>query len=92
MLQQKETADKEQKQQDTPLPMTLDPNDDDLSLDMTMETEVENEGEIDAIEKAIATTKIKPKTIRRNIERYLEERALKRRVRDVFDDELLLID
>lgn len=34
--------------------------------------------------------KTKPHVIRRNIEDYLEERALKRRIIDIYDDDFLL--
>ena len=35
-------------------------------------------------------TKIKPHIIRRNIEDYLEQKALEKRLQDVFDDDFLL--
>jgi len=61
-------------------------------IDLDDEIECATEGEMDTINKVLATTKTKPKMVRKNIENYLEERALKRRVRDVFEDELLLLD
>lgn len=42
--------------------------------------------EISEIDKKISNTRIKPKVVRKNIEHYLEERALKRRIDDLFDD------
>ena len=36
------------------------------------------------------TSKAKPHVIRRNIEDYLEQKALERRLKDVFDDDFLL--
>lgn len=33
---------------------------------------------------------VKPHVVRRNIEDYLERRALKKRLRDVFDEDFLL--
>ena len=73
----------------TPLSITVNSSE---KTDLDDEIEFAIEGEMEAIDKALATTKIKPKMVRRNIEHYLEERALKRRVRDVFEDELLLLD
>ncbi len=61
-------------------------------IDFDDEIESVPEGEMEALDKVIASTKTKPKMVRKNIEHYLEERALKRRVRDVFEDELLLLD
>ena len=34
--------------------------------------------------------KVKPHVIRRNIEDYLEKKALERRLKDVFDDDYIL--
>lgn len=36
------------------------------------------------------TTKTKPHVIRRNIEDYLEQKALERRLKDIFDDDFLM--
>lgn len=73
----------QKKEQEQPISsMTLELND-----EVNFDSEIENE--INAIEKVL--TKTKPKMIRKNIEYYLEERALKRRVQDVFEDELLLL-
>jgi len=61
-------------------------------IDFDDETECAIEGEMEAVDKALTTAKTKPKMVRKNIEHYLEERALKRRIRDIFEDELLLLD
>ncbi|MGB0846315.1 MAG: PA3496 family putative envelope integrity protein [Thiolinea sp.] len=37
-----------------------------------------------------STTKTKPHVIRRNIEDYLEQKALERRLKDIFDDDFLM--
>ncbi len=72
-----------------PLSITVNSSE---KTDLDDEIEFAIEGEMETIDKVLATTKTKPKMVRRNIEHYLEERALKRRVRDVFEDELLLLD
>ncbi|HHL19091.1 MAG TPA: hypothetical protein ENJ33_05090 [Thiothrix sp.] len=73
----------------TPLSITVNSSE---KTDFSDEIEFAMEEEMEAIDKALTATKIKPKMVRRNIEHYLEERALKRRVHDVFEDELLLLD
>lgn len=40
--------------------------------------------------KAESSDKVKPHIIRRNIEDYLEQKALEKRLKDVFDDDFLL--
>jgi hypothetical protein len=84
MLQKNE---KRENKINTPLSITINSSE---KIDLDDEIECATEAEIEAIDKTLATTK--PKMVRRNIEHYLEERALKRRVRDVFEDELLLLD
>ncbi|MGB1009241.1 MAG: PA3496 family putative envelope integrity protein [Thiolinea sp.] len=37
-----------------------------------------------------STAKTKPHVIRRNIEDYLEQKALERRLKDIFDDDFLM--
>jgi len=49
----------------------------------------EQEDEIFQLEKAAVHTdgkKIKPHVVRRNLEDYLERKALERRLKDVFED------
>lgn len=54
------------------------------------EFEIEREDEIFAIEKQASQQadgkKTKPHVIRRNVEDYLEKKALERRLKDIFDD------
>ncbi len=53
------------------------------------EYDAERDDEILTLEKQISTTdgkKTKPHVIRRNVEDYLERKALERRLKDVFDD------
>ena len=45
---------------------------------------------IDDVEKAEDTKKVKAHVIRRNVEDYLERKALERSLKEVFDDEYLL--
>jgi hypothetical protein len=87
MLQKIEKQATKEEITESPLSMTLDPNEE-INFDDELESEMK------AIDKVLASTKIKtkPKMIRKNIEHYFEERALKRRVNDIFDDELLLLD
>ncbi len=64
-------------QDDTDLPL--------IELDDMEEMDLADD-EITDIDKKISNTRIKPKVVRKNIEHYLEERALKRRIDDLFDD------
>ena len=86
MLQKNEN---QEKKSNTPLSNAVNSS---KIIDLDDEIECTTEGEMNTINKVLTTTKTKPKMVRKNIERYLEERALKRRVRDVFEDELLLLD
>jgi hypothetical protein len=55
------------------------------------EFELDRDEELLALEKAAAPTehkKVKPHVIRRNVEDYLERKALERRLKDVFDDDV----
>lgn len=55
------------------------------------EYEVEQEDELFNLEKIAPTTdgkKVKPHVVRRNVEDYLERKALERRLKDVFDENL----
>lgn len=56
------------------------------------EFETEHEDELFHLEKIAPTTeggkKVKPHVVRRNVEDYLERKALERRLKDVFDDDL----
>ena len=45
---------------------------------------------IDEIEKTESEKKVKAHVIRRNVEDYLERKALERSLKEVFDDEYLL--
>jgi hypothetical protein len=45
---------------------------------------------IEDIEKSEDTKKVKAHVIRRNVEDYLERKALERSLKEVFDDEYLL--
>jgi len=45
---------------------------------------------IDDVEKTEDTKKVKAHVIRRNVEDYLERKALERSLKEVFDDEYLL--
>jgi len=45
---------------------------------------------IDEIEKTESDKKVKAHVIRRNVEDYLERKALERSLKEVFDDEYLL--
>jgi hypothetical protein len=50
----------------------------------------EQEDELSHLEKTAAPTdgkKIKPHVVRRNVEDYLERKALERRLKDVFEDD-----
>ena len=50
---------------------------------------VEPEDEVFHLEKAVTTAdgkKIKPHVVRRNVEDYLELKALERRLKDVFEE------
>ncbi len=93
MLQKNEN---QEEKSNTPLSNVVNSNKiidlDNEIIDLDDEIECAIEGEMDTVDKVLATTKTKPKMVRKNIEHYLEERALKRRVRDVFEDELLLLD
>lgn len=54
------------------------------------EFELDRDEELFALEKATAPTenkKVKPHVIRRNVEDYLERKALERRLKDVFEDD-----
>lgn len=82
-------TEKQEEQNNTSLSMGINPSE---AIDLDDDMDCMMGGEIDAIDKVLTTTKTKPKMVRKNIEHYLEERALKRRVRDVFEDELLLVD
>ncbi|HPE61056.1 MAG: hypothetical protein KDI15_07660 [Thiothrix sp.] len=46
----------------------------------------------DLVLSEVAEKKVKPHVIRRNIEDYLEKKALERRLKDVFDDDFLMDD
>ncbi len=49
----------------------------------------EQEDEVFHLEKVVTTTdgkKIKPHVVRRNVEDYLERKALERRLKDVFEE------
>ncbi|SEA95257.1 hypothetical protein SAMN05660964_02921 [Thiothrix caldifontis] len=51
---------------------------------------IEQEDELFQLEKAAVPTdgkKIKPHIVRRNLEDYLERKALERRLKDVFEDD-----
>ncbi|MBO0611542.1 MAG: hypothetical protein RL122_1987 [Pseudomonadota bacterium] len=51
----------------------------------------EQEDEVFHLEKAVAAIdgkKIKPHVIRRHVEDYLERKALERRLKDIFEDDL----
>lgn len=55
------------------------------------EYEIDQEEEFFNIEKIPPTAdgkKIKPHVVRRNVEDYLERKALERRLKDVFEEEL----
>ena len=56
-----------------------------IELDDMEEMDLADDETIE-IDKKISNTRIKPKVVRKNIEHYLEERALKRRIDDLFDD------
>lgn len=55
------------------------------------EFELDRDDELAALEKAVAANtdskKAKPHVIRRNVEDYLDRKALERRLKDVFDDD-----
>ncbi|HPQ95074.1 MAG: hypothetical protein KDI44_03750 [Thiothrix sp.] len=46
----------------------------------------------DLVLHEVAEKKAKPHVIRRNIEDYLEKKALEQRLKDVFDDDFLMDD
>ncbi|MDD5394218.1 MAG: hypothetical protein PHE17_14490 [Thiothrix sp.] len=54
------------------------------------EFDIERDEELFVLEKTAPppadTKKVKPHIIRRNVEDYLERKALERRLKDVFDD------
>lgn len=41
-------------------------------------------------DSTLEDSKAKPHVIRRNIEDYLEQRALERRIKDIYDDDFLV--
>lgn len=52
--------------------------------------DTEHEDELFHLEKATASTdgkKTKPHIVRRNVEDYLERKALERRLKDIFEDD-----
>jgi len=51
---------------------------------------IPNVDDLDNIEKTEDTKKVKAHVIRRNVEDYLERKALERSLKEVFDDEYLL--
>jgi hypothetical protein len=67
---------------------TLDLDDTDFFPIDLDETEVIEEEQ--TFTRKPGSKKIKPHILRRNIEEYLEQKALERRLTDVFDDEFLL--
>lgn len=65
----------------------------DLNVDNTQE--LDNEDVNTALEKTKeekAEKRTKPHVLRRNVEDYLEQKALKQRLRDVFDTDDYLLD
>ena len=51
---------------------------------------IPNVDDLDNIEKKEDAKKVKAHVIRRNVEDYLERKALERSLKEVFDDEYLL--
>ncbi|EIJ36204.1 PA3496 family putative envelope integrity protein [Thiothrix nivea] len=54
------------------------------------EFEIDQEDELFSFEKTTPTTdgkKVKPHVVRRNLEDYLERKALARRLKDVFEED-----
>ena len=51
---------------------------------------IPNIDDVDNIEKTEEAKKVKAHVIRRNVEDYLERKALERSLKEVFDDEYLL--
>jgi hypothetical protein len=61
-----------------------------LTMRNSKEYYTEQEDEFFQLEKVAAPLdgkKIKPHVVRRNVEDYLERKALERRLKDVFDDD-----
>ena len=62
----------------------------DQTLDPTLIDNNEVIPNIDDVEKTEDDKKVKAHVIRRNVEDYLERKALERSLKEVFDDEYLL--
>ncbi len=62
----------------------------DQTLDPTLIDNNEVIPNIDDVEKVENDKKVKAHVIRRNVEDYLERKALERSLKEVFDDEYLL--
>ena len=71
---------------------TLNPDllDDEIIPNMPELEEIEALADAEAADGKDAAKKIKAHVIRRNVEDYLEQKALERSLKEVFDDEYLL--